>query len=251
MIGKSAIEIDLLIDPEMGAKGLRILRDQGKLHDFEVDLRMKSGKIRTVLWSAEKIELEGQSCRVNAVKDITIRKELEREIKRIAYHDHLTGLPNRMLLMDRLSMAMAQADRSRKKVAVMMLDLDKFKEINDTFGHLTGDLLLQSVAKRLTDIVRQGDTVARFGGDEFFLVLPEQKIAQGALEVAQKVVIAFQDAFDLDGLPLTVTTSIGIALYPDHGADSEALMKHADSAMYKAKAAGRNRYCMYEPPGSP
>ena len=110
-----------------------------------------------------------------AIEDITIRREMEQEIKRLAYHDSLTNLPNRMLLNDRLKMAKGQSDRNRKKVALMMLDLDKFKEINDTHGHHIGDMLLQVVAEKLTGVLRKEDTVARFGGDEFVLVLPEQK----------------------------------------------------------------------------
>jgi diguanylate cyclase (GGDEF)-like protein len=206
---------------------------------------MKSGRIQTMLWSAEKIELKGQRYLVNAIKDITTRKEMEQEIKRIAYHDPLTGMPNRMLLIDRLTMAMSQADRNRNRVAFMMLDLDKFKEVNDTLGHHIGDLLLKSVAEKLTGILRQADTVARFGGDEFVLVLPEQKDAQAALQVARKIMDAFRDAVTLDGHSLTITASIGISLYPDHGADIDTILKNADSAMYRAKQAGRNRYQLY------
>jgi diguanylate cyclase (GGDEF)-like protein/PAS domain S-box-containing protein len=244
-IGKNAEELGLWVNPEIGSAALEMLRGQGSLHNFEVELRMKFGKIHSMLWSAEKIELKGQRYLINAVKDITTRKEMEQEIKRIAYHDPLTGLPNRMLLIDRLTMAMSQADRNRNKVAFMMLDLDKFKEVNDTLGHHIGDLLLKWVAEKLTNILRQVDTVARFGGDEFVLVLPEQKDAQAALQVARKILDAFRDAIVLDGHSLTITASIGISLYPDHGADIDTILKNADSAMYQAKQAGRNRYQLY------
>jgi diguanylate cyclase (GGDEF)-like protein/PAS domain S-box-containing protein len=244
-IGKNAEELGLWVNPEIESKASEMLREQGALHNFEVELRMKSGKIQTMLWSAEKIELKGQRYLVNAIKDITTRKEMEQEIKRIAYHDPLTGLPNRMLLIDRLTMSMSQADRNQNKVAFMMLDLDKFKEVNDTLGHHIGDLLLKCVAEKLTGILRQVDTVARFGGDEFVLVLPEQKDAQAALQVARKIMDAFRDAVTLDGHSLTITASIGISLYPDHGADIDTILKNADSAMYQAKQAGRNRYQLY------
>jgi diguanylate cyclase (GGDEF)-like protein len=127
----------------------------------------------------------------------------------------------------------------------MMLDLDKFKEVNDTLGHHIGDLFLKSVAEKLTSILRQVDTVARFGGDEFVLVLPEQKDAQTALQVARKIMDAFRDTIVLDGHSLTITSSIGISLYPDHGADIDTILKNADSAMYQAKQAGRNQYQLY------
>jgi diguanylate cyclase (GGDEF)-like protein/PAS domain S-box-containing protein len=244
-IGKSAEELSLWVNPEIGSKASEMLREQGALHNFEVELRMKSGKIQTMLWSAEKIELKGQRYLVNAIKDITTRKEMEQEIKRIAYHDPLTGLPNRMLLIDRLTMAMSQADRNRNKVAFMMLDLDKFKEVNDTFGHHIGDLLLKWVAEKLTGILRQVDTVARFGGDEFVLVLPEQIDTQAALQIARKIMDALRDTVVLDGHSMTITASIGISLYPDHGADIDTILKNADSAMYQAKQTGRNRFQLY------
>jgi diguanylate cyclase (GGDEF)-like protein/PAS domain S-box-containing protein len=244
-IGKNAEELGLWVNPEVGSAALEMLREQGSLHNFEVEQRMKSGKIHSMLWSAEKIELKGQRYLVNAVKDITTRKEMEQEIKRIAYHDPLTGLPNRMLLIDRLTMAMSQADRNRNKVAFMMLDLDKFKEVNDTLGHHIGDLLLKLVAEKLTNILRQVDTVARFGGDEFVLVLSEQKDVQTALQIALKIMDAFRDTVVLDGHSLSITASIGISLYPDHGADIDTILKNADSAMYQAKKAGRNRYQLY------
>jgi diguanylate cyclase (GGDEF)-like protein len=170
---------------------------------------------------------------------------MEQEIKRLAYHDPLTSLPNRMLLTDRLSMAKIQSDRNRKKLALMMLDLDRFKEINDTLGHHIGDLLLQVVAEKLTGLLRKEDTVARFGGDEFVLVLPEQKDVQTALEVARKIINTFRNAVVIEGHTLIITGSIGISLYPDHGRNIDTIMKNADRAMYRAKQAGRTQYHLY------
>ncbi|MBA4417316.1 MAG: hypothetical protein C0392_05335 [Syntrophus sp. (in: bacteria)] len=239
-IGKTADELGLWVNGEQRISALELLEKNGVLHNFEVELRMKSGKIHTMLWSAEKIELKGQRYLVNAVNDITNRKAMEREIKHIAYHDMLTGIPNRILLLDRLSVAINQAERNQNRVALMMLDLDKFKDINDNMGHHAGDLLLKGVAERLMNIVRKEDTVARFGGDEFVLVLTQQKDREGALEVARKIVDSFQAPFPLNGHTLSVTTSVGIAFYPDDGKDIDTILKNADTAMYIAKAAGRN-----------
>ncbi|MHB1226770.1 MAG: diguanylate cyclase domain-containing protein [Desulfurivibrionaceae bacterium] len=138
----------------------------------------------------------------------------------LAYHDHLTGLPNRMLVIDRFNMAMSQADRNGMKVALMMLDLDKFKGVNDTLGHHVGDKLLQAVAEKMTEILRKGDTVGRFGGDEFVFVLSGQKNDRNGLLVAKKIIDVFRIAFVLEGHSLRITSSIGISLYPDHGANS-------------------------------
>jgi len=211
------------------------------VHDFATIGR------RIMLLNARQIERGIGKAQIIllAIEDITTRKEMEEKIKRLAYHDSLTGLPNRMLLSDRLNMAKILSDRNRKKLALMMLDIDKFKEINDTLGHHIGDLLLQVVAEKLTGILRKEDTVARFGGDEFVLVLPDQKDVQTALNVARKIIDAFRDTVVLEGRALIITSSIGISIYPDHGQDIDTVLKNADSAMYRAKQAGRNQYRLY------
>ena len=164
-----------------------------------------------------------------------------------AQHDVLTELPNRLLLHDRLQNALLQAKRHRNKVAVIWVDLDRFKQINDTLGHRTGDMVLRTVAQRLTQCVRATDTVARVGGDEFVLVVAELTDEQGALRVAQKLLDAFQPSF-LDLQPeLHITASIGVSFYPDHGTDAGVLVRNADEAMYVAKQAGKNTYCFFAP----
>ena len=178
--------------------------------------------------------------------DITERKQSEEEIQRMAYHDSLTGLPNRNLFSDRLGIALAQARRNQKTVGVAMLDLDKFKDVNDTLGHDAGDLLLKAATERLNAALRKGDTIARFGGDEFVLILPDLKAIEDAIQVAQKIVDSFCKPFVIDTNQLTVTTSIGIAVYPNDGIDEGILLKNADIAMYQAKQAGRARYQLYE-----
>jgi len=176
------------------------------------------------------------------IRDVTERKKAEETIRRLAYHDPLTGLPNRLLFRDRLNMAIARAKRHQQYLAVMMLDLDKFKDVNDTLGHHIGDHLLQDVAELLTELLRKGDTVARMGGDEFLLLLSEIKKIEDSTMIAQKIVDAFQIPFVIEGNKIHITTSIGIAIYPDSSDDVDTLVKHADIAMYRAKETGRNNY---------
>jgi diguanylate cyclase (GGDEF)-like protein/PAS domain S-box-containing protein len=220
--------------------------EYGEPFDVELEIVTAKGNHRWVHANGKVDQERGTKKIISGTfQDVTERRQAEEKIRQMAYHDSLTGLPNRMLLIDRMTMAISQADRNRNKVVCMMLDLDKFKEVNDTLGHHIGDLLLKSVAEKLTRMLRQVDTVSRFGGDEFVLVLPEQKDARAALQVARKITRAFRDTVVLDGHSLAVTSSIGISLYPDHGADIDTILKNADSTMYKAKQAGRNRYQFY------
>ena len=224
-----------------------IIPQKSSFDNFEIENDFATIGRRIMLLNARQIERGMGKARIIllAIEDITTRKEMEQEIKRLAYHDPLTNLPNRMLLTDRLNMAKSQSDRNRKKVAIMMLDLDKFKEINDTHGHHIGDMLLRVVAGKLTGILRKEDTVARFGGDEFVLVLPEQKNVQAALRGARKIIDASRDTVVIEGHTLIITNSIGISIYPDHGDNIDTILKNADSAMYQAKQAGRNQYHLY------
>ena len=177
--------------------------------------------------------------------EITERKRAEEIIRHLAYHDALTGLPNRMLFNDRLNLELAHAQRNQQKLAVMLLDLDHFKDVNDTLGHNVGDKLLQAVGERLTSLLRKSDTVARVGGDEFILLVPDAARVQHATRVAVKILEAFREPFEFDDHKLHITTSIGIALYPDDGEDADTLMKNADIAMYRAKDQGRDNYQRY------
>jgi diguanylate cyclase (GGDEF)-like protein/PAS domain S-box-containing protein len=180
--------------------------------------------------------------------DITERKEREEAMTFRAFHDALTSLPNRLLFKDRLDQALAHAKRSKDRMpAVMFLDLDKFKQINDTFGHDIGDMLLKEVALRLKACVRQSDTVARFAGDEFTVLLPEATSKEDAEVVASKILEAMQVPVRLGDEDRVVTTSIGISLYPEDGRDSESLMKAADAAMYQVKRSGRAGSCFFSP----
>jgi diguanylate cyclase (GGDEF)-like protein len=178
---------------------------------------------------------------IHIATEISERKRAEETIQQMAFHDSLTGLPNRKLFSDRLGIALAHARRSQKKVAVAMLDLDHFKVINDTLGHDVGDLLLKATAERLGIALRQGDTVARFGGDEFLVILPGLEVKEDALNVVQKIVDSFCKPFFINTNQLVVTISIGIAVYPRDGIDEGTLLKNADNAMYLAKQGGRAR----------
>jgi diguanylate cyclase (GGDEF)-like protein len=165
----------------------------------------------------------------------------------MAYHDALTDLPNRRLFEDRLTVALAHARRKTQMAAVMCLDLDRFKVVNDTMGHALGDLLLQSVAERLTGLMRDSDTVARVGGDEFTLLLPDVARAEDTVEVAERTLEALRQPWVLNGHEFCVTASIGIAMCPNDAEDAESLLRNADTAMYRAKDSGRNNYKLYDP----
>jgi diguanylate cyclase (GGDEF)-like protein len=181
------------------------------------------------------------------VRDITAYKKAQEMIHHMAYHDPLTGLPNRILLNDRLNMAIARAQRGGKKIAVMMLDIDKFKGINDQYGHEAGDKLLKTVADRLGNALRKSDTIARMGGDEFIVIVPEMEKSADVSVVVQKILKTFSTPFDCNGFKLPSSTSIGVAMYPEDGDNGEALIRCADIAMYSVKARGGNNFCIYVP----
>jgi len=189
---------------------------------------------------------DGASGLVLVLYDLTERKRYEEKLRYNAVHDHLTDLPNRTLFFDRLSMALAQAQRDSHLVGIIMLDLDEFKKVNDTHGHNAGDRLLQSVGARLTSMFRRSDTIARLGGDEFVLLLPDLPYAEVARNVAERIVHCFQKSFDIEGLQVAATASLGVSVFPGDGEDAETLIKNADVAMYRAKEDGRNRFSVYK-----
>ena len=177
-------------------------------------------------------------------------KQLEqysRALESMALHDALTGLPNRRLLIDRLSLAIAHARRNKRPMAVMFLDLDGFKQINDTQGHDAGDTLLSMVADRLVAAVREEDTVARMGGDEFVIGLWELSHVDAVAALASKVILAVSQPYRIQDRDVRITTSVGVSIYPLHGEEGEALMKRADQALYEAKRAGKNDYRIAAP----
>src|SRR5216684_454280 len=195
---------------------------------------------------------------VSVVQDISEAKraavalrESEERFRQLAHYDTLTNLPNRALFYDRMQHALALAKRNSWTVGVMLVDLDRFKTVNDTLGHAVGDKLLQQVAERLSKSVRASDTVARLGGDEFAVVLNNLSAAEDATVVAHKILAAFQAPFQVEGHSLPATLSIGAALYPNDSIDQETLLKNADAAMYRSKEAGRNCFSLFSAAGSP
>jgi diguanylate cyclase (GGDEF)-like protein len=175
------------------------------------------------------------------------RKRAEGKIRNLAYHDALTGLPNRVLLNDRLEMALASSRRNQNKLAVLFIDFDGFKGINDRLGHALGDQLLKAVAERLRQCLRKQDTVARLGGDEFVVLLPEIHAPADAGNLARKLLTVVRAPFELGGEVVHITLSIGVAIYPKDGESSKTLLKHADEALYRAKNRGKDSFNFYEP----
>jgi diguanylate cyclase (GGDEF)-like protein len=179
---------------------------------------------------------EGGGVVLSLVKDLTEQIEAEQQVRHLALHDPLTDLPNRALLADRLTQALAQAERRLCQAAVLFGDLDQFKEVNDTLGHPVGDALIRVMAQRLLACVRSSDTVARLGGDEFAVLLPEIGHADDALAVAEKLLAAIRESATLERSSVKVSGSIGIAVFPDAASSGDELLKHADIALYRAKA---------------
>jgi len=195
---------------------------------------------------SKPFELMEAKARIHNMLEVRLLyKQLEqysRTLESLALHDVLTGLPNRRLLMDRLSLAIAHAQRYRSAMAVMYLDLDGFKQINDTMGHDMGDTLLKMVADRLVAAVRQEDTVARMGGDEFVIGLWEISHAEGVATLVSKVIQAVSQPYRMQGRDVSMTASVGVSIYPMHGAEVKTLMKSADLALHEAKRTGKNNY---------
>lgn len=212
---------------------------------FETTYISRTGRHIVAEVNERPIELEGRSVILSVARDITERKRAEQQLAYMATHDALTGLPNRVLFNDRLTLALAQAHRHQQKLAVMLLDLDRFKDINDTLGHSVGDQLLRVVSKRLHRLLRESDTLGRMGGDEFLFLVPDITRLEHATEVARKILVSFQEPFSVEGHELRTTASIGVTIYPDDGADADTLLKNADIAMYRAKQKGRNNYQSY------
>lgn len=243
--------IDLYTEsPEGKQKAQRLFQrflDGEALRNEELEMRKEDGESLWVsltvrpVFDAEGRVIESRSMAV----DITDRKRAEQRIQHMAFYDLLTELPNRRFLYTYLDDALSDAQRGGHRLAVLYLDLDHFKAVNDMQGHATGDLLLQAVARQLRSAVRESDIVARLGGDEFLVVLPRIDGLDQAIEAAKRILSELEQPLTIEGSEVETSASIGVSLFPDHGGNAEVLLRNADTAMYQAKAAGRKAYAVF------
>jgi len=240
---------DILYDAEEERNLLAALTRHGTLTNYEIRLRRKDGKPVWALHNVAVSQTEDGGPRIieGTAFDISVRKQAQERVQYLAYYDAVTGLANRTLLEDRLHKALASAHRRQEKLAVLFLDLDHFKVVNDSLGHSAGDLVLKDVAGRLQKVAREQDTVARLGGDEFVMVVNAVKESGDAAVVAKRVLDAVTAEGIIQGHPLSIGCSIGISIFPVHGRDTTALVKNADAAMYCAKERGRNNFQFFAP----
>lgn len=234
------------IAPEHVARVLSVMSGGQEL-TYELAILHKDGTPIPVEFIVRTMVRHGERMRMTIVRDMGDRHAAQARIQHLAHHDPLTGLPNRASLMDRLEQHMHVAAHRDQRLALLFIDLDHFKRVNDSLGHLVGDGLLRTVAQRITGVLRASDLVARFGGDEFMVLLPDAQERAQVEEVANKLLRAIEMPVDVDGHSLSVTPSIGVAVFPEHGDTSDTLIKHADTAMYVAKSRGRANCQFFAP----
>jgi diguanylate cyclase (GGDEF)-like protein/PAS domain S-box-containing protein len=240
---KNIADINTLSNAELATEMARACAQERSYYLFQH--RIASGMVRDVEVHAGPVNIHGRELLYSIIHDVTERKRAEEALEHQALHDGLTGLPNRLLLQDRLTQAIRMAERDGRTFALCVIDLDRFKDVNDTLGHFAGDQLLLEVAWRLRNTLRASDTVARLGGDEFAIVLPDADMAAATLS-AEKMVEALGASLVLEGHEVAVGASVGIAVYPENGSDSDTLLRRADVAMYVAKQT-RGGYVAYQP----
>jgi diguanylate cyclase (GGDEF)-like protein/PAS domain S-box-containing protein len=241
VVGKKISEILLWDDEKDHLQALEEIDKKGKIKEIETLFRSREGEAFIGLYSAETIVINGEEVILSVINDVTERKQAEEQIKHMANHDALTDLPSLRLIQDKFWMAESLVKRNNAKIAVMFIDLDCFKTINDTFGHKFGDYVLRQVAQRLEQVLGENDTVGRIGGDEFLLIAPFQD-AEVSEKMAQKVIHSITKPIDLNGQRIEISASIGIALYPDDAETFDQLIKLADDAMYQIKKSGKNGF---------
>lgn len=236
-------------DPEEMARFVDTLRRKGSVAKFEYRGRRRGGKPFWISMSARLVTgPENQPLYIEGVlDDVSERKASELDLQRKATYDVLTNIPNRFLFFDRLNQAVIRAKRFGHKLAILFVDLDLFKAVNDTYGHLAGDILLKEVAERLSERVRESDTLARLGGDEFGVILPQIEMAESAAIVARDIVDSLKRPFHVLGRDVTIGASVGLSLYPADGSHPDELLTKADAAMYLAKKSGGNAFVFADP----
>jgi len=235
-------------DQQLVSAAIQNAREQGNHYSIHHRIIQADGLAKRIVHHTGEITLSESGKpqhMTGTLQDVTEHKSTEARLWHMAHHDPLCGLPNRMLMYDRLSHAIVQSHRNKAKVALMLFDLDDFKRINDSFGHQAGDALLVEISDRLRRSARECDTVARLGGDEFTLIIEQLKTVGDAVMIVNKILTVMQEPVCLDGQNIQVTCSIGIALYPDDATTLDGLLKASDSAMYEAKRAGKNNFQFY------
>jgi diguanylate cyclase (GGDEF)-like protein/PAS domain S-box-containing protein len=243
MLGRLTLDF---VAPDQRARVTEVIR-AGHEISYDSAVLHADGSVLPVEFIVRTMHYQGETLRMTIVRDIRDRVEAQARIHHLAHHDALTGLPNRGAFIERANVLLAQAHASGQSLALLFVDLDHFKRVNDSLGHPAGDTLLQTVAERIIGTVREADLVARFGGDEFVLLLAGPTSPQAVAEVAAKLVAAVGAPLRVEGASISVTPSIGVAHFPEHGQSAAELIKHADTAMYQAKAKGRAGFEFFRP----
>jgi diguanylate cyclase (GGDEF)-like protein/PAS domain S-box-containing protein len=238
VIGRTRTQLNLWADLSDRDAMAEKIRQSGSQRNVEVRYRRKTGEHSVLFGALETIEVAGEKYVLGTAFDISDRKRTEDRYQHLATHDALTDLPNRALLMDRLGQAIRNAERHHSRVAVLFIDLDRFKSVNDNLGHQIGDELLRAIALRLAAAVRDADTVARLGGDEFVVLLDAWHSIDEVSAIADKLCSVLRPAFELSGHRIEQHASIGVSVYPDDGLDGATLLDKADQVMYRAKERG-------------
>ena len=252
MIGHTSIDLDIWADDADRVKLAEALQEPSGFRDLEIRLRRKDGEVFWSQLSATFADIDGDPCVLSFIRDVSVAKADEEKIRNLAFYDTLTGLPNRRLLWERLRQALISSVRSGSKHALLFVDLDGFKSLNDTLGHHIGDLMLQETARRISSCVREVDTVARLGGDEFVVILEDlsqvpEIAATQARTVGGKILAAINQPYMLEGRECHTTSSMGITVFGNQSESTNEVLQQADIAMYQAKAAGRNAMFFFAP----
>ena len=250
VIGKSNSELSIWADSAERDRFFAVLRLTSSCQGFEAEFRKKNGEQCWAQLSASLIQIDGVACLITISRDISQAKAAELEIRKLAFYDSLTALPNRRLLMERLRQGYAADNRVGWARALLFLDLDHFKTLNDTLGHQAGDLLLQEVARRIRSFVHETDFVGRLGGDEFVVILEDlseiqEHAEEQAKTAAEKILSVIEQPYHLDGHEWLTTSSIGITIFGSKRVSASEILKQADLAMYRAKESGRNTFCLF------